>query len=105
MTHNDLPEIPIETIAETESYTVWAADEPDGERTFHLELGPVTVHFFREEWTEFVRMVREAARLPEQAGADSGDDEASGAEIELDWGSLSFDDEEWTEFLRLLEQV
>ncbi len=46
------------TLAETESYAVWQAEEPDGEVTYHLELNNVTVHFFREEWLEFLDLVR-----------------------------------------------
>jgi hypothetical protein len=47
-----------ETLAETENYVAWKADEPDGETTFHLELNNVTLHFFREEWQEFLELVR-----------------------------------------------
>lgn len=48
-----------ETIAETDNYLAWRADEPDGETTYHLELNNVTLHFFQEEWTEFLDLVRE----------------------------------------------
>ena len=47
-----------ETIAETDNFLVWKADEPDGETTYHLELNSVTVHFFTEEWKEFIQLVR-----------------------------------------------
>jgi hypothetical protein len=47
-----------ETLAETESYLVWKAEEPDGETTYHLELNNVTMHFFKEEWTEFLELIR-----------------------------------------------
>jgi len=47
-----------ETLAETENYLVWKAEEPDGETTYHVELGNVTVHFFKEEWDEFLELVR-----------------------------------------------
>jgi len=43
-------------IAETESYLAWKADEPDGESTYHLELNNLTVHFFSEEWNEFLQL-------------------------------------------------
>jgi hypothetical protein len=52
------PEPTTETLAETENYLVWNAEEPDGETTFHVELGNVTVHFFKEEWDEFLELVR-----------------------------------------------
>ena len=45
-----------ETIAETENYVAWRAEEPDGEATYHIELNNVTLHFFREEWDEFLRL-------------------------------------------------
>jgi hypothetical protein len=48
-----------ETIAETDNYLAWRAEEPDGEITFHLELNNVTLHFFQEEWDEVVELVRQ----------------------------------------------
>jgi len=47
-----------ETLAETENYIVWKAEEPDGEMTFHIELNNITLHFFEEEWKEFVELAR-----------------------------------------------
>lgn len=47
-----------ETIAETENYMAWQADEPDGETTYHLELNNITMHFFTEEWGEFLTLAR-----------------------------------------------
>jgi hypothetical protein len=47
-----------ETLAETDNYLVWKADEPDGEMTYHIELNNVTVHFFEEEWQEFLQLAR-----------------------------------------------
>ena len=38
-----------DTLAETENYMIWKAEEPDGETTYHIELNNVTVHFFQEE--------------------------------------------------------
>lgn len=45
------------TIAETENYLAWLADEPDSESTYHLELNNVTLHFFKEEWDEFLSLI------------------------------------------------
>jgi hypothetical protein len=50
----------IEVLAETENFSLWRADEPDGEMTYHLELGTVTLHFFREEWEELLGLIGEA---------------------------------------------
>ncbi|MGE5249133.1 MAG: hypothetical protein ACM3QS_02870 [Bacteroidota bacterium] len=54
--HNDEPLT--ETLAETDNYLVWKAEEPDGETTYHIELNNVTVHFFDEEWQEFLELAR-----------------------------------------------
>jgi hypothetical protein len=49
----------IRTIVETENYSIWRADEPDGETTYNLQLNNVTINFFQEEWDEFLALVRE----------------------------------------------
>jgi hypothetical protein len=51
------PEPKTETMTETENYLAWKAEEPDGETTYHLELNNVTLHFFREEWDEFIQLI------------------------------------------------
>ena len=48
-------------LAETDNYMVWEVAEPDGEVTFHVELGAVTLHFFREEWHEFLQLIKVAS--------------------------------------------
>ncbi len=58
MLKNEQPEIITDTIAETENYMVWRAEEPDGEVTYHLELNNLTIHFFHEEWDEFLKLMR-----------------------------------------------
>jgi hypothetical protein len=58
MPSKDMLEPKTETIAETDSYLAWRAEEPDGETTYHLELNNVTLHFFQEEWDEFIRLVK-----------------------------------------------
>ncbi len=50
-------EVRTETLAETENYSAWRAEEPDGEATYHLELGQATLHFFEEEWQEFLTLI------------------------------------------------
>ena len=52
------PEPKTDTLAETDAYMAWKAEEPDGEVTYHLELNNVTLHFFTEEWEEFLELVR-----------------------------------------------
>lgn len=55
----------IEILAETEGFSVWRAKEPDGEVTYHLEFSNVTVHFFEEEWKEFLELM---AQVPGNVG-------------------------------------
>ena len=54
----DSAEFPTGLLAESENMSAWQVDEPDGERTYHLELSHVTLHFFREEWEEFMELMR-----------------------------------------------
>jgi hypothetical protein len=54
----DAPEPKIVEIARTDEYVAWRAEEPDGELTYHLDINNVTVHFFKEEWDEFLELVR-----------------------------------------------
>ena len=51
------PEMKTQTLAETDNYIAWKAEEPD-EDTYHLELNNVTLHFFTEEWLEFLDLAR-----------------------------------------------
>ncbi|MCU0481460.1 MAG: hypothetical protein MUE54_09640 [Anaerolineae bacterium] len=60
-------EIPVETIAETENYTVWISEEPDGEIAYHVELGAVTLHFFKEEWQELRKLITDAIKADDEA--------------------------------------
>ena len=56
--NNNHNEPKTETIAETDNLMAWKAEEPDGETTYHIELNNVTVHFFEEEWGEFMQLIR-----------------------------------------------
>lgn len=53
-----MSDVPTQVLAETENYAVWTAQEPDGETTYHVELGQVTLHFFQEEYQEFLQLVK-----------------------------------------------
>ena len=58
MNSNNNNEPQTETIAETDNFLAWKAEEPDGETTYHIELNNVTVHFFEEEWNEFLQLIK-----------------------------------------------
>jgi len=53
------PEIKITTLAETENMGAWMAEEPDGENVYNLQLNNVTIHFFQEEWDEFLALIKD----------------------------------------------
>lgn len=57
MADHETDNLETEVIAETDSFLAWRADEPDQESTYHLELNNVTLHFFEEEWQEFLALV------------------------------------------------
>jgi len=60
--NDDLP-IQTDTLAETSNFIIYKAEEPDGETTYHLELGMATLHFFQEEWDEFLELVQALANV------------------------------------------
>ena len=51
-------EIKTQDISQTENFLAWRVEEPDGETTFHLDINNVTVHFFKEEWEEFLELMK-----------------------------------------------
>jgi hypothetical protein len=56
MAEHDSPKT--QTVVETDQYIVWKSDEPDGEVVYHVEVNNVTLHFFKEEWEEFLELMR-----------------------------------------------
>lgn len=55
------PEPKTTVFAETDNFLAWKAEEPD-ETTYHLDINNVTVHFFKEEWDEFLDLMREVLK-------------------------------------------
>lgn len=51
-------DVKIKTLVETDNYSIWRADEPDEESTYHVEVNNVTIHFFKEEWEEFIELIK-----------------------------------------------
>ncbi len=49
----------IEIVVETENYSIWKAEEPDGEVSYNLQLNNVTINMFQEEWDEFCDLVKQ----------------------------------------------
>lgn len=54
--------IEVEPLVETENYAVFRATGEEGEVVYHVELFNLTLHFFTEEWQEFVKLIEEAAK-------------------------------------------
>lgn len=54
----DQKDLKTQDIAQTENFLAWRVEEPDGETTFHLDINNVTVHFFKEEWEEFLELMK-----------------------------------------------
>ena len=81
------------TLAETENFSAWKADEPDEETTYYLQLGRATINFFQEEWDEFLVFVRGLDQIqPDEDGLYT---------LEFDNVDVWMDDEDWTEFKTL----
>ncbi len=95
--NNNEQEPQIETLAESENFTIWKADEPDGETTYHLELGRATIHFFQEEWDEFVDF---ASHLDEVAADENGM-----YMLEFDIVDVWLEKEDWAEFCKLAQEA
>ena len=55
---DEIPEPKTTTLSETSEAIVWKAEEPDGEVTYHLELNNITLHFFEEEWENFIKLIK-----------------------------------------------
>ncbi|MBI3169679.1 MAG: hypothetical protein HYZ22_14455 [Chloroflexi bacterium] len=86
-----------ETLAETENFMAWRADEPDGETTYYLQLGRATVNFFMEEWDEL------RSSIPELMSAKP--DEDGMYAVSFDNVDIWMDDEDWQEFQQLLREL
>ncbi len=46
-------------LAETDLYGVLLTYDEAGEKVYHLEMENVTVHFFAEEWDEFLELLKQ----------------------------------------------
>lgn len=86
-----------ETLAETENFMAWRADEPDGETTYYLQLGRATVNFFSEEWRDLLAAIPELTRTkPDEEGMYA---------VSFDNVDIWMDKEDWGEFLQLIRDL
>lgn len=49
---------PTTVLAETENFVIYSAEEFEGELTYHVELDKITLHFFKEEFDELVKLIK-----------------------------------------------
>jgi len=49
----------MKVLAETDLYGVLLTYDEAGEKVYHLELENTTVHFFAEEWDEFLELMKQ----------------------------------------------
>ncbi len=49
----------VKVLAETDLYGVLLTYDEAGEKVYHLELENTTVHFFAEEWDEFLELIKQ----------------------------------------------
>lgn len=53
----------IQMLGESENYAVWVSRENDtNDLIYHVEVGNITLHFFQDEWDEFVDVMMQAMR-------------------------------------------
>ena len=86
-----------ETLAETENYSAFRADEPDGETIYYLQLGRATLNFLTEEWEELL------AAIPELMQTKPDEDGMYAASF--DNVDIWMDGEDWAEFLQLVRDL
>ena len=108
--------IKTDIIAQSDNFIAWKADEPDEEVTYHLELNNVTVHFFVEEWEEFLEFKKLFVDIPAGTTGTLAETEnylVSCEEIdgdlvytlELTGASLFYFEEDWKEICNLLRSL
>jgi hypothetical protein len=50
-------EVKTTTLAETDEYLAWKAEEPDNETTYYLQMNNITINFYEEEWRSFMEFI------------------------------------------------
>lgn len=86
-----------ETIAETDNFHAWLAEEPDGETTYYLQIGRATINFFQEEWDQFLAFIKDIE--------DVQPDEENFYRLEFDNVDVWLDEEDWMEFKNLVRAI
>ncbi len=86
-----------ETIAETDNFQAWLAEEPDGETTYYLQVGRATINFFQEEWDQFLELAKNIDDIQPA--------EEQLYRLEFDNVDVWLDEEDWIEFKNLVREI
>lgn len=97
MNNNNHNEPKTQTLAETDNFQAWSAEEPDGETTYYLQIGRATINFFQEEWDEFLNTIKDVDNIKPD------DDQLY--RLEFDNVDIWMDEEDWSEFKNLLREI
>ncbi len=103
-----------EIITSTEQFDVMKMTEPDGEVTYNIFLGKVTVNFFTEEWDEFLEFAADVVKIPIGMTGTIAETESYLAtceevdgdiiySIEMPGVSVFFFEDDWKEVVELLK--
>lgn len=57
MNSNPPDDLSVDPLAETENYMAFSSSDDDGEKVYHVELFNITLHFYEEEWREFLALI------------------------------------------------
>lgn len=109
-------DIKSEEIAKTENFMAWKVLEPDEEVTYHIEFGKITVHFYVEEWDEFLEFKNEFVDIPIGTTGTLAETESYLAmceevdgdtiySIEMPGATLFFFEDDWSELLSLFREL
>jgi len=97
MNNNHYNEPKTQTLAETDNFQVWMAEEPDGETTYYLQIGRATINFFQEEWEQFLNFAKSIDEVKP--------DEEELYRLEFDNIDIWMDEEDWKEFKNLARSI
>mgnify|MGYP001166053639 CR=1 FL=1 len=56
------PEVVTTTLAETDEYLAWKAEEAGDMITYFLQINNITINFYEQEWDEFMKFVKILAK-------------------------------------------
>lgn len=105
-----------EEIARTENFTAWRSNEPDDEEMYHIQFGKATVHFFVEEWDEFLDFVAEFVDIPigttgtlaeteNYLASCEEEDKDNIYTLEMPGLMLFFFEDDWSELISLFKEL